>query len=137
MIRSSKRNYYFDKFNAVKSDLKKTWTLVNSILGKKKAVTPKMIIHNDEIIDEPAVIANVFNNYFSTVGSNVLKSIPDSCNNFSDFLRGDFSHSIYIKPVTQGEVIEIVKKMSTSQSFGYDGVNAVLLKSVIKYIVYH
>ena len=39
MLRRSKRKYYYDKFESVKNNLKKTWSIINDILGKKENYT--------------------------------------------------------------------------------------------------
>ena len=133
--RCAKRKYYFDKIKAVKSDLRKTWNVVNSILSKKKCTAPQKLHHNGITVDKPSEIANVFNNHFVNVGESLLRSIPDSHSSYSDYLQGNFVQSLFFKPATESEVLNIVNKMPNGNSSGYDDINTHLLKSVIKFLL--
>ena len=51
-------------FNRHKNDIKKTWSLINETLNRnlKKQSTHEFLI-NDEMISDPIIIANKFNQY--------------------------------------------------------------------------
>ena len=51
-IRRSKKDYYEDKFNAAKSDIKQTLRIINDIINTKNRKvenTVKKIIHDDVV----------------------------------------------------------------------------------------
>ena len=79
--------YYENQFNKYKSDIKKTWGVINSILkpNNKREYPSSFIIDNEHVSDKQR-IANHFNNFFASIGSNLDPlppvSDPNSFNNF-------------------------------------------------------
>ena len=56
--------------------MKKTWSVINSVLGRKKGKQLfKLSVDGVEIKDE-VKIANEFNDYFSNVAKNLVDKIP-------------------------------------------------------------
>ena len=74
IIRKAKRDYYTHIFNRHKNDIKKTWSLINETLNRnlKKQSTHEFLI-NDEMISDPIIIANKFNQYFAHIGSTLAQ----------------------------------------------------------------
>ena len=77
IIRKAKRDYYTHIFNRHKNDIKKTWSLINETLNRnlKKQSTHEFLI-NDEMISDPIIIANKFNQYFAHIGSTLADKVP-------------------------------------------------------------
>ena len=75
IIRKAKCDYYTHIFNRHKIDIKKT--LINETLNRnlKKQSTHEFLI-NDEMISDPIIIANKFNQYFAHIGSTLADKIP-------------------------------------------------------------
>ena len=69
IIRLAKRNYYENKFELYRSDMKSTWKTIRSILGGKSTRGIKSIIVNGESVEDERIIADEFNNYFASVAS--------------------------------------------------------------------
>ena len=67
-IQRSKKDYYEHKFNAAKSYIKRTWSIINNIINTLKNLkvenTVKKIIHDDVVHVYAGDIANMFNDYF-------------------------------------------------------------------------
>ena len=59
-----------------KSDIKRTWRIINNINTKNRKVenTVKKIIHDVVHVDS-GDIANMFNDYFVDIGRNIAESI--------------------------------------------------------------
>ena len=73
----------------VKNNVKKTWNVINSVLGRKKEEQLfKLRIDGKDINDE-VEIANEFNNYFSNVAENLVNKIPtnNSRRKYWEYLR--------------------------------------------------
>ena len=71
-LRSSKDNFFHNGFEdcAKKRNIKKSWSLINSLTGKKsKFSNITEISTNDRNIVDPAQIAECFNDYFVNIGS--------------------------------------------------------------------
>ena len=72
-IRLAKANYYANRLEQHKSDMRRTWSTINDILNKdrQRKVLPSYILVKAEIIVSPVEIANQFNNFFANIGRNL------------------------------------------------------------------
>ena len=84
-IRKAKRDYYTQIFNRHKNDIK-------NIRNLKKQWTHEFLI-NDEMISDPIIIANKFNQYFSHIGSTLADKIP-AAPHFNSYLKQSRGFSI-------------------------------------------
>ena len=89
----------------------------------------KKISNNQEI-------ANVFNTYFTDIGSALAAKIPDvKTIDYRQFMDEGLNKSMFVQPVTELEIIEIVKKFQNKKSRGYDNVNMIIVKQMLSSIV--
>ena len=72
-IRLAKANYYANRLEQYKSDMRRTWSTKNDILNKNRQqkLIPNYIVVNDKKIMSPVDIANQFNNFLSNRGKNL------------------------------------------------------------------
>ena len=69
LIRQLKRIYIANKFDEHKSNIRRTWQLINDVMGRdKKDATSYVFIINREEISDPKIIANPFNDFFLNIG---------------------------------------------------------------------
>ena len=69
LIRKPKRKYIATKFDEHKSNIRRTWQLINDVMGRdKKDATSDVFIINREEISDPKIIANHFNDFFLNIG---------------------------------------------------------------------
>ena len=54
---------------------------------------------NGKSTDDANVIANKFNEYFAQIGPNLAKMIPKNGPSFSEFLKGNYIQTFYVKPI--------------------------------------
>ena len=52
----------------------------------KSDILVTKIRYNGDIVEDPENIANTFNNFFSSIGTNLAEGIPPSAKHFSDYL---------------------------------------------------
>ena len=90
---------------------------------------------NDEAIEDPVTIANIFNNYFSSIGDELARNIPPSNKQFVDFLGPSNDNSMFLVPTDRNEIIDIVSNLQNKKSSGFDGINNFILKKIILNIV--
>ena len=76
-IREAKRQYFSNIFNRHKSDIRKTWCLLNETLNRnvKKQPTHEFLVDNIMTTD-PVIIANKFNEYFINIDNSLADKIP-------------------------------------------------------------
>ena len=82
-----KHEYFYDMFQAQKTDLKKSWGILNEALNrnKEKKDLPSEFIYKNKTIIDAIEIANSFNEYFSNIGPNLSKKIDPSVNSSTTY----------------------------------------------------
>ncbi len=83
-IENSKRIHFSYKVKASKSNPKKLWQTLNSIInlkGKRNANHVNSLNDGDAVIDKPIDISNHLNNFFTNVGMNLSKEIGSPSKN--------------------------------------------------------
>ena len=101
--RKEKRNYFLKYFEKNKTNMKKLWTGIKSIVNVKAKNQLSQISYltdNGVRITDPVKIANMFNQYFVNVGSNIDKSITRTRKSPLDFLRNRNVNSMFLAPAT-------------------------------------
>ena len=119
LIRISEINYFKSKFTKVCGDIKKAWSVINSIRCKNKATKfPSFIDVNGTIITSRRSICSEFNNYFVNVADKLNKSKYTTTQpyDFIQFLNNPSSSSIFLSPITSAEIIDIISKLDNKKS---------------------
>ncbi len=126
----SKVLYYENSFEKLKSDSKKTWKLINSIVNikPKNKSSPKLIKANNCSYNKPEEIANKFNHFFRNVGPNLAKNIPNSEKNFSEYLSDPVQNTFQAEPCTRQEIIKLIKDLKSTKSLGLDLIPTKIIK---------
>lgn len=134
--RKAKKDYYNTKFAEFKNDIKKSWKLVNELIGKtnnKKEVIEK-IQSNGKTIFEPNEISNTFNKYYSNVGPNLANKLENSNKTYKQYYENNNPNKnlneFLISPTTELEIIKIINKMQNKSSAGHDRLSNKLLKGI-------
>ena len=135
-IRFSKYKYYSDMFISLQGDMKKTWSNINEILGRKKynAMPNNMFFENRKFTSKQDIV-NQFNSYFINVGSNLAKSISSSSFSFKQFMSCQETESFFIKPTSVYEILKLSSSIKISKADGPDGISPRVIKECIHYIV--
>jgi hypothetical protein len=109
-LRRAKILYFRDRFENCQGDIKKTWKNLNYLLKpKSKSTSIPEIIHNGNSVNDPMQIAARFNEYFSSIGEQLDRSIPPSMNSPLDYMGPPNLNSFFCSPVTVADVSEIIK----------------------------
>ena len=115
--RKAERNYYTERFDLHKTDLKRSWNIVKNIINKKdNRYSAKDIVFliNNKYISDRKIIANTFNNNLVNVGSSLAKNIQTE----TDPLHyiESLENSIYIPEIYVDEVRTIISAITNSTS---------------------
>ena len=73
-MRQAKSKYFCDIIQncSHSKDVKKSWSLINTLLGRKQKLSNvKQLIIDDTVISDDKLIAELFNEYFINVGINI------------------------------------------------------------------
>ena len=120
LIKKSKNNYYKHFFESNKLNLKNVWQGINSIINNKSknSQSPTCIIDNNKTITDPKQIANSFNNFFTNVSEKIQSKIRPSNQHFSNYLKNACNSSLFIKPTTPSEVMDLISNLKIAKSVG-------------------
>jgi hypothetical protein len=82
--RTAKQLHYKQRFEQYKNDIKGTWKMLSSLLGKTndKSHAANTFKYNNEILSTPTDIANRFCEYFTEVGPSLAHNIPAPTNDY-------------------------------------------------------
>ena len=89
------------------------------------------------IISDNSAIVNIINDYFSSIGPNLAKTIPQTNKTFADFLKNNNPNTLgfFWLQVMLMKYKQIVDKINSKKSTGYDDISNDLLKHIINEIV--
>ena len=111
--------------------------VVNEILHRNKDENLNYAFEiNNEIVNDPKIIAKGFKDYYVNVGANIARSINDIDANgmsFIDFMGDRLESELSFEPVSINDIILTVNNLKNS-SAGSDEVPASIVKKVINYI---
>ena len=135
-LKDRKSSYFNQYFSSNKRNMQKLWSGIRSILnvGKCKNSYITSILNNNKPVDNPKCIANIFNNFFANVGKTTEKGIPRGSHSPSFYLRGNYSGSIFLSPVTFHEIWTFIGMMDASKSSGPYSIPVTILKTIRDYI---
>lgn len=85
-IRKAKENYYKQKLEGCAGNSKKTWEILNNIMGKSNNQLPTSIKLFDKTSSTNLEIAESINNYFCNIASNLASNVENTPMSFENFL---------------------------------------------------
>ena len=128
ILRKHKSNFRKALFLKYQGNLKKTWNLINVILSKNiKNTSIKNILYNNILYDNDADIAEVFNSFFCSIGSNLDSQIPASSINPLSYINSNISSSFFLQPVSAFEVTYHIRSLKNSKE-DIDSISVSILK---------
>ena len=134
-IRNAKRIYFKDKFEQSTGNPKKTWKVINEVLKRKsKNKTCDEFIINDDITSDPSIIVDRFNEYFSTIGTELANKLPLPEVDFRSFLGPRNENNFRFDNITTDDVVRIVRDMKDCSS-GCDEIPMKVLRGVLVAVI--
>ena len=126
----SKKIYFRSEINKNKSNARKTWDIIRSVLPNKlNREPPSSLKINNVISREPSVIANEFNEFFCTIGPTLAGEMKDITNcSAEQFFDKPLPDSIFLEPPKLTEVFDDVMSFK-DKAVGHDNVSAFFLKA--------
>ena len=129
--RQSEKQYYGEKLEQAKSNLRETWKIIKNVMNKNQTVTVPQdsFRYKDSIIDNPQEISNKFNEFFVNIGPVLDSKIPQSEVDFNKFLSKGVDDSFFIAPTSSDEIIRTIDSCKSKHSSGLDKIAMTLIKS--------
>ena len=103
--------------------------MLNEVINKRKSKSPLPSSFQSEgkTITDPVEIAVRFCKYFTNIGPNLAKAIPDVNSSFRSFLGDDNHPPITLKPTNTRELESICSAFASNKAPGYDNQNSMLV----------
>ena len=117
VIRNAKSNYYNDVFLRCKGNIRKTWSFIREISGKQNSKHDiKSLIFDNRIVNSHGEMAEIFNNFFSTVAADLANNMPpsDGLSVTANIISNCISMFLY--PVTKYECIDVISKLTNKRT---------------------
>ena len=137
--RISKRDYLANKIEENVGNSKKLWNQLKKLgySSKKKENSSVVLEIEGETCFDPKKVANCFNNFFTTVASNLVDKLPPSFNlfnsdssRFQEFYAGKNVEpdEFILAPVSEDFIYKELCKLNPSKSTGTDNIPARFVK---------
>ena len=131
LLRNAKFSYYNNMFLKYKNDSRKSWSLINTLIGNsssKKNITNIFTVNGIDVSNE-SVIADNFNSFFSDIGRRQADSIPSfPDNHFAKYLHSPASTEFIFQFVNECDVLKVLSTFKSKSSAGDDNLSLKLLK---------
>ena len=82
---------------------------------------------NGKEITEKFDICNQFNNYFSNVGTSLIKNLKSTPTSYTEYLHAPLKNSIFFDPVDQIELHNTISQLNLRKSSGSDDISSKLV----------
>ena len=87
------------------------WQTIREIIGKKTSSQQNQeFLINGTLTRDRQLIADKFNEYSTTIGSELTKDIPTVTKKAEDYLDGIYKNSVFLAPKTTYEIRIIIEK---------------------------
>jgi hypothetical protein len=119
--------------NEYKTNLKVTWDILRKAIRKSKIKKSQIssINVNGTLVNDPKVIANCFNEFFTTIANTIADDIhptvrpPEFCNDVNVPL-----FNINVNPVSNFEILTTFNELNSKKSEDFSGISMHFLKNL-------
>lgn len=104
------------------------WKIIKGITTDRKTIKDNITLRlENKNIMCPKLVANTFNKYFASVGSCQSSETSDDDQSSYRVLTPSIN-SLFLQPVTEQEISDIIRKLPNKHSFGVDDIPTSLVK---------
>ena len=122
----SKKIHFYPELARNKKNPRKTWEIIQSALPYKPNREPPVAFKETQ---DPNVIANQFNDYFCSIGSNLADSIICTTRKQPKcFHEKKVSDSIYLEPPTNNKILNQIISLK-NKAVGHDNIQPFFIKA--------
>ena len=130
ILRYCEKNYFSDLLNRNSMNTKETWKILNNITNtKNKNKTSISLFYNGKLIDNKQAVANAFNDYFINIAHELMQNISNTnVSSFKIFLKNRNNNSMFIFPITEEELMDVVNKFKSKKSSDFNEFSMEMIK---------
>ena len=121
LCKQSKKTFYQNYFLENTNNIKKTWKGIKSIINinNKNISQLTSLMDNNILITEPKKVANIFNDYFSSIAKKLQNNIYDNGQDFKMYLENRNEYNFFINPTDKVEIINIINNsINLNKAYG-------------------
>ena len=136
ILYNAEKQYYTHILLNEKSSSQTIWKVYRHLMGKhkNKFSTVEKLVTNKGIERNNDKISDYFNDYFCSIGPNLAKNFPNN-QNYLRYLNHSYPNTLFINPVTENELLNLIKKLPVDKAPGLDCIPSNLIKCSADYIV--
>ena len=129
-MRQAETNDYSDRLNSVRGDIKNTWRILKNVINKNGPQTSlhNCFSHRGTKITNFDQIADIFNEYFVSVGPSLAKSINVVKKDPTIYLKGNHTASMFLRDTDDKEIYNVIMKQKSNKASGYDDISIDVVK---------
>jgi hypothetical protein len=136
VIKEAKRREADRLILSAKNKNKALWKIINKEIGNSHHVANIIINTGVKIITNPQVITKRFNIYFTEVIEDLLSEVNYHCpQQYLEFQIKNCSKTMFVAPVTETEVEQIIKGLKNNSSSGFDEIPTSLVKQCLCHFI--
>ena len=142
-LRAASNAYYRNKLSQVAGDSKKTWKVLNEVMGRgTSGHRVEGLLVADQMVNDHQIISDSLNKHFAEVGQSISGNLPNSPSSFLNYMPNlTPENQFYLKPLDMTTLRDILSSLKSSAP-GYDEIplylyasNFDLLGEVLLYLV--
>ena len=101
-------------------NIKNTWKGIKSVINinSSNRKQPSSLMVNKKLISEPKLVAETFNEYFTTIAEKLQNKIKHAPKHFSSFLQSPNPFSFFIMPANITQVVNTINDLSSNKALG-------------------
>lgn len=134
MIRQAKKQYYETKLKKHKGDMKNTWGVIKSLIGRNstdQSPFPEHIEKDNHLVYNKKIICNTLNEYFVSIGPKLSDEIQQNVNiSYRDYLTNPFQNKFSFQNIDEKYVIKIIDSLKPKNCSTDDCISVKLIKSL-------
>ena len=129
-LRNAQLEHHSKELDLTKHAVSKTWGVLRQIIGLTGPKVSKNLKfdYNNKIISDDTEIANAFNNFFASIGTELASKITSTVNPMTYI--SNIENSIFVPDVTENDVWNVIAQLKNS-SAGWDHFPAIVAKQCI------
>ena len=130
LIRLVKSDYYDVIIEEVGNDTRKLWGILNELIDRKQCrhKMPNRFVIDGQSVRNKKNIANAFNVYFSSIGTEMADQLPEVAG-YEEYLEKHPVSKFQLKPLEEEEVVKIMKNPQPKRSCGTDTIDNKVVKT--------
>ena len=126
-----KKNQFTDLLEKNKGNIKETWKIINCLINKKvkEQVTRHNLIPVRPKSQVTKILLLVLIIFFVNIGPSLANDIPKSNDTLSTYLSDAVGDTLFLKPVTQAEIVILVNNTKSKKYKDHDAIDMCLVKN--------